>query len=310
MTDDLLRTAIDDAVADVEPADRLVAIRTATRRRQARRRTWWAAGGASLAVASVAALALVVGLDDPPRAVEPAGPVPADPAQTYRVFYVGPGPDGPDAPVEVLYRSTETGPSVLDVLMSAPSDPDYRTRWPEGSLLSYEVIDPDSIYVSVGAEAPLDDALALQQLVFTLQEVERSSAVVVVTQDGAGAEAPSRDVERANDLSVLSHMSIDAPAEGAVVVRGEGVLRVSGRGNSFEASGSCHLEDGAGDMVGEPAVAQMAGWTEPRLYPFELELDLSGVPAGTYTLTCLTDDASGGTEGRGADSDTRTVIVE
>lgn len=311
MNDDFLRTSIENAVDDVEPTDRLGAIRARTTSRTRGRRGWYAAGG-SLLVAAAAAVVVVAVTGRPSSTVADPAERPDQVAQPVevRAFYVGPGPSGADAPAEVLYRSIETGDSVLDVLMSAPSDPDYRTRWPEGSLLSYKVIDADSIHVSVSAEAPLDDDLALQQLAFTLHEMERSDAVVIVTQDDAGTNAPTREVERADDLSVLSHMSIDTPAEGVLIARAAGKLDVRGRGNSFEASGSCFLVDETGEAVGERGLAQMKGWTEPRLYPFELELDLTDVPAGAYTLTCITDDPTGGTEGRGADSDTRTVIVE
>lgn len=323
MTDDLLRTSIDDAVADVEPTDRLVAIRTMTRRRQARRRTWWVAGGASLALASVTALALLVGLSDPPRAVEPAGPEPSGPVQTYTVFYVGPGPDGPDAPEHTLYRASTLARSAAQALTRTPADPDYRTFWPVGSLGDVAVSDDEIEVVLLDpslrdrTDAVSDDEAraAVQQVVHTAHAALGSDAPVrFVLADGSAVDSIyGRSVDlsgRGPALTVLNHMSIDAPAEGMVVTRDEGPLRVRGRANSFEASGSCFLEDGSGEVIGEPAPAQMAGWTEPRLYPFDLELDLTDVPAGTYTLTCITDDASGGTEGRGTDSDTRTVIVE
>ena len=56
-----------------------------------------------------------------------------------------------------------------------------------------------------------------------------------------------------------------------------------------------------------PAIMD-AGWIE-RLYPWEVEVDVSGLPFGHYTFVALTDDPSGGTEGFGPASDTRTIIV-
>ena len=323
MNDDLLRTSIDDAVHDVEPTDRLFAIRTATRRRQARRRTRWVVGSASLAAASVAALALLVGLADPPRAVDPAGPDPTGPVQTYTVFYVGPGPDGPDAPLHPLYRETAEARGLAEALTRTPSDPDYRTLWPVGSLgevvvsgdeIEAVLMDPE-LRERVDGVSDDEARAAIQQVVHTAQvALETDAPVRFVLDDGSEVDSIyGRSVDlsgRAPALTVLSHMSISSPSEGTVISSAAGALAVSGRGNSFEASGTCFLADDAGEVVGERGLAQMDGWTGQRLYPFALELDLTDVPGGTYVLTCVTDDASGGTEGRGTDSDTRTVIVE
>ena len=61
-----LQDLIHDAVAGVEPADRLTAIqaRTATPARAARR-WWYAAGGVALATAAAVTVVAVVGDDDP-----------------------------------------------------------------------------------------------------------------------------------------------------------------------------------------------------------------------------------------------------
>jgi hypothetical protein len=306
MSDDQdLRVTLSEAAEGVEPGDRLVAIRQRTRRTARRRRSWWVGGGAALVAASVVTVAVVNGPSSPQRATDPAAPPPA-PSTAYPVHYVGPGPSGPDAPEAVLYREQVEAASPLDALMTAPSDPDYRTLWPAGSLVSY-VVGDEAIRVTVAPEAPLEDDLALQQLVHTLHAVEDSRSTVLIA-DIPGTRFPGFEVRRSDDLDVLSHMSIDEPAEGSTYASGESFV-VTGRGNSFEASGQCALETGDGTVV-DAYLAQMDGWIEPRLYPWELEVDLSDVPPGTYTLRCITDDPTGGTEGRGTDSDTRTVIVE
>ncbi len=330
---DLYR-ALSEAVDHVEPTDRLVRIRQETRRNARRRRTWFATGAVGLAVASVVTIALVSSTSSPRRAAEPAEPS-QTPSQTptdapdlspdnaaYPVYYVGPGPDGPDGPEHVLYLATETGADVVDVLMQTPTDPDYRTLWPEGSLL--DVLDAgEFVLVDLADESladrpdgmsPAEARLALQQVAYTVHAVLGTDAPLLFEFPGGGdAETVygiSTDlVGRAPALTVLSHMSIDTPAEGAVVSRDAGPLVVSGRGNSFEASGACFLRDDAGLGTG-PYLAQMAGYMAPRLFPWELSVDLTDIPPGTYTLACLTDDPTGGAEGRGTDTDTRTVIIE
>jgi hypothetical protein len=47
-----------------------------------------------------------------------------------------------------------------------------------------------------------------------------------------------------------------------------------------------------------------------RLYPWETEIDVSDLEPGTYTFAAMTDDPSGGAEGPGATTDTRTIVVE
>ena len=50
------------------------------------------------------------------------------------------------------------------------------------------------------------------------------------------------------------------------------------------------------------------GWIE-HLYPWEAEVDVSGLEPGTYTFAVMTDDPSGG-EGPGPTEDTKTIVVE
>lgn len=304
--DPRLRAAIHEAADAVEPTDRLAAIRQGTRASaRSRRRAWYAAGGGLVAAAAVAALAVVV-LTRPGTgtAVDPAGPPSA--TSTSTVYYVGPGPDGPQAPAAALYVEEVEAGSVLEAVMTPPRDPDYRTAWPTGSLVSYEV-GPDEIAVVVGEGAPLDDDLALQQLVHTLQAHEDSEAVLSLTLEDS--DAPPVDVARGDDLDVLSHMSITTPAEGTTYAAGTRSFTATGQGNSFEAGGGCFLRGDDGVEAGAFPV-QMSGWLEPRLFPWEITVDLTDVPPGSYVLACITDDPTGGAEGRGTDTDTRTVIVE
>ncbi len=53
--------------------------------------------------------------------------------------------------------------------------------------------------------------------------------------------------------------------------------------------------------------ATAEGWMD-KLYPFETEVDISGLAPGTYTFVALTDDESGG-EGGGPTQDSKTITV-
>ncbi|GAA5156089.1 hypothetical protein GCM10023340_42990 [Nocardioides marinquilinus] len=343
--DDDLRRLLDDAVSRVEPADRLGEIRERTRTTSAvtsRRRGWLVAGGGVLAAAAAAAVVVAVvttsgtddGLDEaadpatsastpasttasttasgPPAAgLSPSGdpsrsvaPEPGQPAGTTPVYYVGDGPDGPDAPAEVLYRYFEPAADPLELLMSEPTDPDYRTLWPEGSLLSFSEEDGRFV-VLVDGDTPVDDELARQQLVYTLQGATGSDLTVQLQYaDDIGITIPP--IERAPELDVLSHMSISDPGEDFVY---DDDFTARGRANGFEGTVFCQLLDADGEDVWSGA-AIAGGLLDSTMNPWRLRVDLDGVAPGRYTFRCQTDDPTGGAEGRGSDVDTRTITVE
>jgi hypothetical protein len=83
---------------------------------------------------------------------------------------------------------------------------------------------------------------------------------------------------------------------------------VYGLANGFEGTAACYVEDPSGSAVWSGAT--IAAGQEDRLFPFEVEVDLDSLPSGTYILPCSTDDPTGGTEGRGADVDTRTIVID
>ena len=49
---------------------------------------------------------------------------------------------------------------------------------------------------------------------------------------------------------------------------------------------------------------------EPKLFPFETTVDVSGLKPGDYTFWATTDDPSGGTEGIGAMTDDKSFTVQ
>ena len=193
MNDLKIRDLLHEVADDIEPGDRLDAIRAATAPAGRRtRRGWWAAGGAGLVAASVVtAFALSTGgapqTTDPGPAGPPstAGSTAPDGEGTSRrvhVYFVGDTAAGPRLFRELRPDLDADSGVVLGIdaaLRGDALDPDYRSPWPEGVVLRQWSDGPDGITVSLeGApvERPADmseeDArLALEQLVRTAQAV-------------------------------------------------------------------------------------------------------------------------------------------
>lgn len=305
-----LAELLTDAVADVEPADTLTALRSRTRRTSPRR---WvlASGGAALAAAAVVtAIALAGGnpvaiLDDrdpvgPGPTVEPTTP----PSQAVPAYFVGDTPAGPR-----LYREFQQvvdptpGLAGLELLESGPDDPDYRSLWPAGSFESVSGPEAGLVTVHLGDGAPAEpSALALQQVVYTVSAGLQEPVKVDLDNGDDLLEA----ISAAPQLDVLSRVNLSDPSEGESV-DGD-VLAFRGVANSFEANVLWELRQG--EAVVDQGYVSAAGWMGERLFPFEGEIDVSSRDPGTYTLIVETDDPTGGTEGPGAFSDTRTIVIE
>lgn len=315
---------LNDVVSGVEPADRLAEIRREVAGRR-RHRGWYGAGGTVLAAAAaVTTIMLATGQSTPPADDPGPGPAtssPSAPLPTEAVYYIGDTPAGPR--LFRYFQSPEPGQDVLDLLTETPADPDYRTAWAPGSFagVTFAGPAPGQIDVTI-ADAALRDrpagmteaeaALAVEQVIYTVQAAARAGERLPVQFrfDGNPIDQvlgvpTSEPVVNAPPLEVLSMMSISNPAEGLVV---SDSFVASGVANGFEGTVACRLLDDGGDAVWEEAT--IAGWQEPKLFPWELTVDLTGVPPGTYQFWCSTDDPTGGTEGRGADVDTRTVVVQ
>lgn len=322
-----LARIVSDAVADLEPTDRLVEIRERTSQRRDRR-GWYAAGGAVLAAAAAVTAVALAGGQDRPRADEP-GPVatqpPSSPAPTaassaYPVYYLGETPAGTR-----LYREFRRAegkgslPTAIRLLESAPGDPDYRTPWPAGSFETAELSQDTQVIEVQLADASLHDLpdgmdeaeaeLAIQQVVYTLQAVAGDRHPVQFRLGGNPIDQvlgvpTSEPLANAGALEVLALVNISDPSEGSEV---EDLFVASGVSNSYEATVPWQiLREGEVLLEG---FATAEGWMGERLFPWEAQIDVSSLDPGTYTFRAMTSDPSNG-EGPGAFEDTRTIVVQ
>jgi|GEM_PF-650040 len=207
--DPRLSELIEDAVADVDPVDRLSAIRARTANASeskvttmtSRRRSWTlTAGAAVVAAAAVVVAVAVIGQQDnkPTSGPGPAAsdstsdgssssPAPSEPtstasspdgggSSTYAIYFVGDTPFGPR-----LYREFQTvegGDAATTVVAMAIGgdalDPDYGTLWPGAGV--HSVTDNgDVITVDLGADStPLRDrpeSMTKKQATIAVQQV-------------------------------------------------------------------------------------------------------------------------------------------
>ena len=341
--DQQLRDLLRDAVAGIEPDERLGELRARVSRPSRRRRTLLVLAGSALAGAAAVTAVAVAG----PQLLGQDDEQPSDPAAATSPDEAGSGgttgsadPSGPpvatravagyylgDTPSGVrLFRefrsleSADDGPAgSVRLLTTAPADPDYRTEWPAGAFAGAEVGD-DRITVELtdaSLEARPDSmteeeaAASVQQVVYTLQAyAQQRLPVEFATADGPvdrvlGTTA-TEPVAAAAPLDTLSHVNLTTPAEGQPVT---GTLPVEGLASSFEANVLWTLEDESGAAV-DDGFFTAEGFMGDRLFPFAGTIDLSSVDPGSYTLVVETDDASGGAEGPGPFADSRTVVVE
>ncbi|MFS3128862.1 Gmad2 immunoglobulin-like domain-containing protein [Nocardioides sp. Bht2] len=340
--DDWLRRILDDAAAEVEPNDRLEAIRQRTQA-PARRYQPWLMGAVGVAAATAAVFGSVTALngdDDTPNSPLASDPTPEqqrtadgwgeDPGSfvgTHAVpaYYLGEGPRGP-----VLFREfrrSETPIEGLDqgiaALMETPADPDYRTAWQAGDLHS-AAYDGEEITVQVAATVagdrpseltPREAHLAVQQVVYTLQATvgDRAPVAFLIDEDGNQTRTATRVLGVATDgpvgnapvLKTLSLVNITRPESN----QGFGnTLQAQGVANSFEATVPWEILDADGSVV-DSGWAQAEGWASKMLYPWQTEIDLSALSPGEYTFVARTDDPSGGAEGNGPFEDTKLFQV-
>ncbi|CUR54245.1 conserved hypothetical protein [metagenome] len=339
-----LRRLLDETVADLDPADRLDAIRARTRRSTRSdsdtiKRPWfWGTLGAAVATAAVVGGFALLNDERPtadPAPITTPSDTATDPQVTPSqdptsaggetvvagVYYTGDTPRGPR-----LFREFHQVPAAdrllasLEQATAQPSDPDYRSDWPAGSFTSagFDGVGTDGVYSITLADASLRDrpagmtadeaGIAVEALIYTIQAAGQTRAPVQFYLD-------SNPIDQVYGVPTAEPLAQGDPLEVLSLVNlsnpAEGAtvsgrLQVDGVASSYEATVPWQLLDGSTE------VAQgffTAGGYVDRLYPFADDIDLTGVAPGTYTLRVQTDDPSGG-EGPGPFVDTRTVTVE
>ncbi len=244
---------------------------------------------------------------------------PDEPETTAAGYFIG----DTDRAGPRLYRefqrvSGEPLDAAVSLLTGGPLDPDYRTAWQGGQLASasYDgevisvVVDPGA-RTRPGGMSKAEARAAVEQVVYTMQAaVQERAPVQFRTTDNpidmVFGVPTSEPIVNGPMLTVLSHVNLTAPEQGAVV--DGGTLTASGVGNSFEANLGWEIRQG--DAVVDEGFATMAGWMGEKLFPFEIDVDVSGLATGEYTFWVTTDDPTGGTEGIGAMTDDREFTIE
>jgi len=260
----------------------------------------------------------------PSITTEPAEPPSTDAGgRRVVVYYVGDGPRGPVLfPEAWTVGEPDHGPAEhLGLLSATPRDPDYRTAWPSGFFRNGGRVNVDDGTIDVNlADPSLTDRppsmsraeaqASIQQVVYTLQKYAGLALPLRFLIDGQPAGRllgvdTAEPVAASPVLETLSLMSLTTPEEGQVV---SGSFRASGFNNGFEGTAAWQVLDASGQVVADGAT--IGGWTENRLFPWHDRVDVSRLAPGTYTFLASNDDPTGGTEGFGPDTDTRSIVVQ
>ncbi len=318
---DRITDLLHEVADDVEPGDRLDAIRSEIGVRRPGR-GWWAAGGVGLVAASVvAALAMTTGAPAPtePQPVAPPASTGADAAtQAVAVYYQG--DTGLGLRLYREFRRVRTDDPLTAALTlvfeGTPSDPDYRTGWAPapGTFVGAEVVD-DVVRVEIGDPELLiehdppvaQNALAIEQVIFTAQAAVQERLPVQFVHDGEpvselfGRDA-SEPLSRSPQVEVLAPVSISDPREG-LQVDNDDTLEVRGRGTSANGDVSVSVVGVAsGETVND---GTLKGYlATDRLTGFFLGFAMADVPPGDYDVVA-TVRAPNGT----LTSDTRRITV-
>jgi hypothetical protein len=235
------------------------------------------------------------------------------------IYFVGDTPQGPRLFREFRQVEADNPLAEAVALMTAgdADDPDYGTLYPDGSFASVAFSEgAGAIVVQVKDDSwntPADGMgkqaakLAVQQLVYTVQGVQGDRLPVLVQDENDPVPlfgiATDGGLKAAAENNVLALVNVTEPHQnsepGATFV-------ASGVANSFEATVPWEIRDESGTKVLE-GFATAEGWGD-HLYPWESEVDASGLPPGTYSFVAMTDDPSGG-EGGGPTEDTKTFTL-
>ncbi|WP_134741872.1 Gmad2 immunoglobulin-like domain-containing protein [Nocardioides sp. 503] len=236
---------------------------------------------------------------------------------TVPVYFVGDSPLGKRLYREFRKVEGDNPLAEAAALMAAgdANDADYGTLFSAGGFASVsydagsgfvvELADDTYTTAPEGMGKPAAK-LAAQQLVYTLQGVQQAKDPVTVELDGAPTTLFGIDtaagLKRAGEIDVLALVNVTAPEEGATV---SGTFTASGVASAFEATVPWQVRQG--EEVVLEGFATADGWMD-KLYPWESEVDVSGLAPGEYVFEASTGDPSG-EEGPGPMVDTKTFTV-
>lgn len=318
---DRITDLLHEVADDVEPGDRLDAIRADIGVRRPGR-GWWAAGGVGLVAASVvAALALTTGAPSPtePQPVAPPASTNAD-ASTRAVAVYYQGDTGLGLRLYREFRRVRTDDPLTAALTlvfeGTPSDPDYRTGWAPvpGTFVGAEVVD-DVIRVEIGDPELLiehdppvaQNALAIEQVIFTAQAALQERLPVQFVHDGEPvSELFGRDASEplpgAPQDEVLAPVSLSDPSEGRKVDNDESLTV---RGTTFAPDGTVttRLQRREGTFVAAEKVDRV-GLANEGPVSFTATFTLGELPPGDYVVISEVTDPSGAVT-----TDTRRITV-
>jgi hypothetical protein len=254
------------------------------------------------------------GEEPPSESTQPQGDL-----ATVPVYFTGDTPQGTRLYRE--FRAVDAADPLGAALSLAASgdalDPDYGTALPDGSFSTSgdaAVTLPDDSWTRLpDGMSETEALLAVQQLVYTAQGVRQSRDPITFTDSSGDATqilgiASEDGFTAADPLRTLALVSVTAPEQDATV---SGSFTASGVSSSFEATTPWEIRNASGTVV-KKGVATAEGWMD-RLYPWETEVDVSGLAAGEYTFVAMTDDPSGGEgggEGGGPTVDSKTITVQ
>ena len=337
--DERIRRLLDEAVSDVEPRDALDSIHARTKVSPMRSKRSWILGGAVVATAATVAAVAVLsnGTPEERNDVGPAAtasPSPSEevtpteePTETETespqptmeavpVYYVGDTSRGVR-----LYREfhrLDTGgekasAAVNEAVSTPPSDPDYRTDWPQGTTAAQVDAPPaDVITIDVRGSGSLrgrsgmsEEAaqMAIEQLVYTAQAASQSRSPVQLFLNGGRTDTllgvpVSEPLAQGDAMDVLAQVWIIEPGEGAEV---SAPFEVSGLAAAFEATVLWELRQG--DTVVQDGFTTAEECCKMAPYSFMVD-----APPGEYTLVVTDNDPSGG-EGFEVWKDTKRITV-
>ena len=341
--DERLSALLHDAVSDVEPRPALDAIQARTKvTTMSSKRPWiYAAVGAVAATAATITAVTVLADDDPATTGGPAGsptptasaspepsePSPTDaptdePTQLVPVYFVA------DQPVGLrLFREFHPGPesatpagmvqgALEHAVAGSALDPDYRSDWPEDTVVSGVNVDGTSAedLVWIDLTGNLHDrpagmseqaaGMAIEQLMFTAHGVLQGRNPIQFTLNGERTDTllgvpVSEPLAAADPMEVQGSVWVIDPQDGDTV---DSTFRVEGRGAFFEANVSWQL------LQGDAAVEEGFATAEEGMTLSPYAFTIKNVPAGDYVLRVYDADMSGG-EGPGEAEDTKNLTV-